>query len=46
MDFKISRTEFIKFYIGNGINPNLKKFLDTNRYGKNFSQKKKKNLKI
>ena len=27
---KISRDEFIKFYIGNEINPNLKKFLDTN----------------
>ena len=26
----ISREEFIKFYIGNEINPNLKKFLDTN----------------
>ena len=30
MDHKISRNEFIKFYIGNEINPNLKKFLDTN----------------
>ena len=27
---KISRNEFIKFYVGNEINPNLKKFLDTN----------------
>ena len=25
MDHKISRNEFIKFYIGNEINPNLKK---------------------
>ena len=30
MDHKITRAEFIKFYIGNEINPNLKKFLDTN----------------
>ena len=29
MDHKISRNEFIKFYIGNEINPNLKKFLDS-----------------
>ena len=27
---KISRDEFVKFYVGNEINPNLKKFLDTN----------------
>ena len=27
MDQKIPRNEFIKFYIGNEINPNLKKFL-------------------
>jgi len=30
IDHKISRNEFIKFYIGNEINPNFKKFLDTN----------------
>ena len=30
MDQKIPRNEFIKFYVGNEINPNLKKFLDTN----------------
>ena len=30
IDNNISREEFIKFYIGNEINPNLKKFLDTN----------------
>ena len=27
LDSKISRDEFIKFYIGNEINPNLKNFL-------------------
>ena len=30
LDAKISRDEFIKFYVGNEINPNLKEFLDTN----------------
>ena len=33
---KISRNEFIKFYVGNEINPNLKKFLDTNPLWKQF----------
>tara|TARA_Y100000590_G_scaffold189374_1_gene215721 strand:- start:39 stop:1844 length:1806 start_codon:yes stop_codon:yes gene_type:complete len=37
----ISRSEFIKFYIGNEINPNLKSFLDTNTAWKNFFQKNK-----
>ena len=46
MDHKIPRNEFIKFYVGNEINPNLKKFLDTNLiFGNNFL-KIKKNLKI
>ncbi len=36
MDHKIPRNEFIKFYIGNEINPNLKKFLDTNLIWKKF----------
>ena len=30
MEDKISRDEFIKFYIGNEINPNLKSFLTSN----------------
>jgi len=38
---KISRDEFIKFYIGNEINPNLKSFLDTNEIWKKFFQKHK-----
>ena len=47
MDQKIPRNEFIKFYIGNEINPNLKKFLDTNPYmEKVFCLKTKMNLKI
>ncbi len=41
MDQKISRNEFIKFYIGNEINPNLKKFLDTNQDWKKFFAKNK-----
>ena len=39
MDHKIPRNEFIKFYIGNEINPNLKKFLDTNLIWKQFFPK-------
>ncbi len=38
---KISREEFIKFYVGNEINPNLKSFLDTNDVWKKFFQKSK-----
>ena len=38
---KISRDEFIKFYVGNEINPNLKIFLDTNETWKKFFQKYK-----
>ena len=36
MEHKIPRNEFIKFYVGNEINPNLKKFLDTNILWKKF----------
>ena len=45
MDQKISRNEFIKFYIGNEINPNLKKFLDTNEDWKKFFNKNKDEFK-
>ena len=45
MDQKISRNEFIKFYIGNEINPNLKKFLDTNDVWKQFFSKNKDEFK-
>ncbi len=37
----ISREEFIKFYVGNEVNPNLKKFLDTNPVWSKFFQKNK-----
>ncbi len=45
MDQKISRNEFIKFYVGNEINPNLKKFLDTNQDWKKFFVKNKDEFK-
>ena len=45
MDNKIPRNEFIKFYIGNEINPNLKKFLDTNLIWKQFFAKNKDEFK-
>ena len=45
LESKISRDEFIKFYIGNEINPNLKEFLDTNEIWKKFFQKNKNEFK-
>jgi len=45
IDAKISRDEFIKFYVGNEINPNLKSFLDTNESWKKFFQKNKDEFK-
>ena len=45
IDQKIPRNEFIKFYIGNEINPNLKKFLDTNPTWKQFFTKNKEEFK-
>ena len=45
MDHKIPRNEFIKFYIGNEINPNLKKFLDSNIIWKQFFVKNKDEFK-
>ena len=45
MDQKIPRNEFIKFYVGNEINPNLKKFLDTNSIWKQFFAKNKEQFK-
>jgi RNA polymerase primary sigma factor len=45
MDQKISRNEFIKFYIGNEINPNLKNFLNTNSIWKQFFAKNKNEFK-
>ncbi len=45
LDSKISRDEFIKFYLGNEINPKLKEFLDTNEVWKKFFQKNKSEFK-
>ena len=45
IDNKIPREEFIKFYIGNEINPNLKSFLSSNVVWKNFFQKNKDEFK-
>ena len=45
LDSKISRDEFIKFYLGNEINPNLKEFLDSNEMWKKFFQKNKNEFK-
>jgi RNA polymerase primary sigma factor len=45
MDHQIPRNEFIKFYVGNEINPNLKKFLDTNNIWKQFFTKNKEEFK-
>ncbi len=45
MNNKISRSEFVKFYLGNEINPNLKKFLDTNLVWKEFFAKNKDKFK-
>ena len=42
---KISREEFIKFYVGNEINPNLKLFLNTNEVWKKFFLKNKDEFK-
>jgi len=45
MNNKISRNEFIKYYVGNEINPNLKTFLDTDQAWKQFFQKNKQEFK-
>ena len=39
---KISREEFLKYYLGNEINPNFESFLSENDKWKNFFKKKKK----
>ena len=42
MDNKISREEFLKYYLGNEINPNFESFLNENASWKNFFKKKRK----
>ena len=45
IDHQISRNEFIKFYVGNEINPKLKIFLNTNEVWKKFFNKNKEQFK-
>ena len=45
MENKISREEFLKYYLGNEINPNFQSFLSDNSNWKNFFKKKKKEFK-
>ena len=42
MEHKISREEFLKYYLGNEINPNFQSFLKENVNWRNFFKKKKK----
>ena len=44
LENKISREEFLKYYLGNEINPNFQKFLSENTLWKNFFKKKKKDF--
>jgi RNA polymerase primary sigma factor len=42
MEHNISRNEFLKYYVGNEINPNFESFLNESTVWKNFFRKKKK----
>ena len=42
IDHKVSREEFLKYYLGNEINPNFESFLNENAVWKSFFKKKKK----
>ena len=44
MDNKISREEFLKYYIGNEINPKFEAFLNQNPVWKSFFKKFKKDF--
>ena len=44
MDNKISREEFLKYYVGNEINPKFESFLKENQLWKNFFKKFKKDF--
>ena len=41
---KISREEFLKYYLGNEINPNFESFLRETTSWKSFFKKKKKGI--
>ncbi len=45
MDNKISREEFLKYYVGNEINPKFENFLKENQTWKSFFKKYKKDFK-
>ena len=42
LENKVSREEFLKYYLGNEINPNFESFLNENATWRNFFKKKKK----
>ena len=44
MDNKISREEFLKYYIGNEINPKFETFLQENKTWKSFFKKHRKDF--
>jgi len=44
MENNISRNEFLKYYVGNEINPNFESFLHKNIIWRNFFKKKKKEI--
>tara|TARA_B100000029_G_scaffold511656_1_gene606275 strand:- start:236 stop:2149 length:1914 start_codon:yes stop_codon:yes gene_type:complete len=44
IDNKISRDEFLKYYLGNEINPKFESFLTENKAWKNFFKKNKKEI--
>ena len=44
MENKISRSEFVKYYIGNEINPKFESFLQENKTWKNFFKKHRKDF--
>ena len=44
IECKISREEFLKYYLGNEINPNFESFLKENIVWRNFFKKKKKEV--
>ena len=44
IDSKITREEFLKYYIGNEINPKFEGFLNENKIWKNFFKKNKKEV--
>ena len=44
IESKISRAEFLKYYIGNEVNPKFESFLQENKIWKNFFKKHRKDF--